>query len=511
MDRNLDIDNFERLLKERSDEFRMYPTKRVWYSIYNNIHPGRKWPSIAMSITLIAILLLVGYLNTNNKNTYVAFSDSLQSNHAPSVNLSDTHSDHSISVTTTDNQKPATAYTDNSSLPNSGNIPGGKISEIVNLKSLVAKSVSGNTNKPKKKDLVPTRSTSIASGKHDLAVNATKRNNEGNVDVPTNQEILFLNENKSIVKNNFPDALNRLNIQTEEDVLNLKNSNLAVITDIKIDNNTALNISITNNKAELQSKENIMPDEEKAWVENFALYNRPAPKKWAGKLKWQMYITPSVVYRELKNTISTQPDINKEVLQHPSFGVEIGGGILYPVFKGVNLKTGIQFNFTRYNADGFANSHPVATSITLTTATGQLYQGYRSTPYSNNDGITPLKLHNETYQISLPLGMDVKLAGNDNLQWNIGATIQPSYVVGGKSYLISSDKRNYVKETDLINRWNLDAGFETFISYKTDNGFTLQFGPQFRKQIFTTNSKQYTVEEKLTNYGFKFGISKLIK
>ena len=67
MDRNLDIDNFELLLRERSDEFKMYPTKRIWHSIYNNIHPGRKWPSIAMSITLIAILLLFGYLNTNNK------------------------------------------------------------------------------------------------------------------------------------------------------------------------------------------------------------------------------------------------------------------------------------------------------------------------------------------------------------------------------------------------------------------------------------------------------------
>jgi hypothetical protein len=372
---------------------------------------------------------------------------------------------------------------------------------------LAAQSVSGNTNRQKKKYLRP--ATSVNN--YDWAANSPRRQNGGNVDVPANGDIPFLNENISVFTNNLPDALNRLNIQTEEESLQVKNSNLVVITDVKNDNNKALNIPLTNNKAELPSKENNMSDEEKAWVENFALYNRPAPKKWAGKLKWQMYITPSVVYRELKNSIATQPDINTEVSQHPSFGVEIGGGILYPVFKGINLKTGIQFNFTRYNTDGFANSHPVATSITLTTATGQLYQGYRSTPYSNNDGITPLKLHNETYQISLPIGMDVKLAGNDNLQWNIGATIQPSYIVGGRSYLISTDKRNYVKETDFINRWNLNAGFETYISYKTDNGFTLQFGPQFRKQIFTTNSKQYTVEEKLTNYGFKFGISKLIK
>jgi hypothetical protein len=83
--------------------------------------------------------------------------------------------------------------------------------------------------------------------------------------------------------------------------------------------------------------------------------------------------------------------------------------------------------------------------------------------------------------------------------------------MGGKSYLLSSDKRNFIKETSLLNRWNVNAGFETFVSYKTDKGITFQFGPQFRKQLFTTNSKQYIIQEKLNNYGFKFGITKLLK
>lgn len=68
MDRNYYTDDFERLLREKSDEFRMYPSKRIWHSIYNNIHPGRKWPSVAMTITLITALLLMGYLNTKNTN-----------------------------------------------------------------------------------------------------------------------------------------------------------------------------------------------------------------------------------------------------------------------------------------------------------------------------------------------------------------------------------------------------------------------------------------------------------
>ncbi|MDO9374727.1 MAG: hypothetical protein Q7T76_09925, partial [Ferruginibacter sp.] len=68
MDRNLHTDDFERLLREKSDEFRMYPSKRIWYSVYNNIHPGRKWPSVVMSIVLITSLLWIGYLNTSEPN-----------------------------------------------------------------------------------------------------------------------------------------------------------------------------------------------------------------------------------------------------------------------------------------------------------------------------------------------------------------------------------------------------------------------------------------------------------
>jgi hypothetical protein len=39
--------------------------------------------------------------------------------------------------------------------------------------------------------------------------------------------------------------------------------------------------------------------EDKAWMENYAMYNRPATKKWANRLARQTYFTPSVIYREL--------------------------------------------------------------------------------------------------------------------------------------------------------------------------------------------------------------------
>ena len=522
MDRNSDIDNFERLLKDRSDEFKMYPTKRVWYSIYNNIHPGRKWPSVAMSITLIAILLIVSYLNTNNKNiNLITSASSVQPKQtaSASANIFTTSYNPFLEIVSIYNQTPVIPFANNST---SGNLNSDN-NTIESLKSSAGGTFIPNANYNYGDSYNITFGNTSVSDRYGLTEIAPIINNELTTAAPTNDDWIvvilnnkiqhFVNEKNTLTKNAGLNFQNKINPGTEENAA-VENSTLIALTDL---NDATINgielqntISVSAKKYSTLKEESNLSNAEKAWIENYALYNRPAPKKWIGKLGWQTYITPSVVFRNLKNTISTEGDINNAVVQHPSVGLEIGRGLIYSLFSGVKLKTGLQLNFTRYNAEAFGNSHPVATTITLHSETGDPYPAYRSTPFSNNDGITPIKLHNETYQISIPIGMDVKLAGNEILQWNFGATIQPSYVIGGKSYLISSDKRNYIKETSLLNRWNLNAGFETFISYKT-NGFTLQLGPQFRKQLFTTNTKQYSVQEKLVNYGFKFGITKLIK
>jgi|GEM_PF-523107 len=69
MDNNFYTDDLERLLKEKSDEFRMYPSKRVWHSLYNDLHPSRRWPSVTISMVLVLVLMLTGYLNTNDTDT----------------------------------------------------------------------------------------------------------------------------------------------------------------------------------------------------------------------------------------------------------------------------------------------------------------------------------------------------------------------------------------------------------------------------------------------------------
>lgn len=569
MDRNLDIDDFERLLKDRSEEFKMYPTKRVWHSIYNNIHPGKKWPSIAMCIVLISVLLLVGYLNTSetnssfttNKTITTTTNISLLNNlpiatfYNPLVAISSSNNQSTVTVfsekfdVTNIENMTSTSHT-NAAIKNPNSVASSNTQITVkNGHSITAGNIISVHNGPisflseivsPNKNVVSHSSTHINTAKalHGFVAdkyvsvfptpdNFTEANELAKTTFITSDQVnkLFVNtinndENKTV------DLIDGNTINSNEIIgstdgkLLIENNNLVVLkqeviaTKKAVINKEAIDHAssrVTSSDKEIAAsvKPLILSDEDKAWVENYALYNRPVPKKWAGKLGWQFYFTPSVVYRSIHNIVPNSEDINTEVSQHPSFGLEIGTGIIYPIFKGVKVRTGLQLNFTRYNTDAFENSHPVATTITLKD-NDQFYQSARTSPFSNNGGITPVKLHHDTYQVSIPMGADFKILGNDNVQWNVGASIQPTYVFGGESYLISSDKRNFIKESSLINRWNVNAGFETFVSFKVD-GFTLQLGPQFRKQLFTTNSSQYTIQEKLTNYGIKFGITKIIK
>ena len=547
MDRHSDIDNFEGLLRERSEEFKMYPTKRVWHSIYNNIHPGKKWPSIAMCIVLISTLLLIGFLNTNDtvntasteKNSTVTIANlsNFQNVESSFANFESYLNNDNKNFQLNNyypNIQPATGVSNKAYSSLISKIP---VSQTGLNYLKASKKQAGSFTRPADKkapnflislpisdgnfDGIPTISNPNAA-----TLSASKVSLNDDINLPLNASLkklttiqlnqIGINENQSASESQS-EAENQNTISNlkdgkiiiyNNDLLNLIEVSESVPTQKKIKD--IVKGTLKNINKEDSYKPLVLSTTDKAWVEDYALHNRPIPKKWAGKLAWQFYVTPSVVYRTLKNYMPGEQNINKQVVQHPSMGLEFGTGIIYPIFKGVKFKTGLQLNYTRYNTEGFENSHPISTSINLNDVPGGYYAASRTTPYSNYGGITPVILHNETYQISLPVGLEFKLAGNDNLQWNIASTIQPSYIFGGQSYLISADQRNFIKESSLLNRWNLNVGFETFISYKLD-GFTLQLGPQFRKQIFTTNSKVYTVQEKLVNYGLKIGITKLIK
>jgi len=529
MDRKFYTDDFERMLKEMSDEFKMYPSKRIWNSIYNNIHPQRNWPSIGVSISLIFTLILIGHLNTLNPalNSKLASIQTVYSNTNSIFSNPIIFSSKFIDKSLDDNQ---TTTLDENDLGTNQPINSNKANSNQSITQL--RNISTNkklSNKVNESDILNNHQaisqiqSSSSKDYQDLnklvqSLNNSTKNSIELSSEKTSTEIAL--EQISSIPPSQKSKYGYLMNTISENEINHKGIKNDISEDLQNEINSLKQKGLSQNNQELVSAK------DKQWIKNYALHNRRATKKWAGKLSSMAYATPSVVYRSLSNNpnyfvntnsnsvsslSSANQALREEVNQMPAMGLEIGTGLQYSIFKNLNIKAGLQLNYTRYSTKAFANSHPFSTTITLHDFVSNTnYEVYETTPYSNKSGLEAIKLHNETFQFSMPIGADLKLAGNENIQWNVGATIQPTFVIGGKNYLISSDKRNFVNEPSLLSRWNLNAGFETFITFKS-NGLTWQIGPQFRTQLFSTNSKQYVIEERLLNYGFKVGVSKLIK
>jgi len=543
-------DDFEQLLKEKSDEFRMYPSKRVWHSIYNDLHPGRKWPSIAVSLILIIALLMVGYWNDNasipvvvvaqktnpdfdiagNKNkagnTYTLPADLIPGDINKLSQQDYTSSSQSQNNPVKNNASyntvfaPANAYLAvnhrNETEP-TGNaiiiLPSANIADrnIYAIDKATEALVISNENNLLITDAVAATTKSLASSntaarqqlKAAVALLHKKETNKGRTAKDNNDQTA--DSDQGIV----PDKSTGLNINDDQNnsltatgstTVNEKNG--AVENEAKLPAST----SATGNSAV------VTESSERVWIEDYAFHNKSKRKNWQDRTAIGFYITPSVGYRNLSNNSkynSTGGDANKSVSHAAALNFEAGFNVNYAIAKKIKVTAGIQANYSNYRINAEEISHPVLTTLMLLDDnSGYPYMNAATSTLANTPGHkASATVHNKTYQLSVPVGLALKLSGSDHLEWYAGATIQPTLVLGGKNYVISADRKNYVSDPSLMRKWNVNTGFETYINYKLSN-FTLQAGPQFRYQLLSTYYKKYTVNENLYNIGFKVGILK---
>ncbi len=475
-------DNLEDFLKERTDNFRMYPSKRVWHGIYNNLHPSRKWPSLVIWVLIISSIAYVGVTNKNQ----VIFSGG------------------NGKITTTEKIEPSAFQINYStqSLKNSYQLTIGQ-NEINPLSTDNSGSNAINKNK---EELINSNNQSYQQGELLSTTNSQTSNNENSIDT---RKVGIEQSQMTVIPNEIQHSENQIvSISINTDISNKEKETVLIN---KIDTETE-------NKNLIAIKLDQKSDKE--WIEDFAFHNKPSISKWKKQIDIEYYFTPSVGYRVLTpNTkyktstsslvapLSNYSDYEKALNQSAEINIELGSSIIYSYSKNWKIKAGIQFNYTNYAISAYELKHPTITTILL----NDLNNGFpvlkpKSTNLANSLGVSSKRLNNNTYQVSLPLGADFKLAGKSNLKWYAGATIQPTYIMGGNAYLISSDLKNYVADNSFIRKWNLNAGFETFLSYKTVSGITINAGPQFRYQILSTYDKQYSYDENLYNIGMKIGI-----
>jgi hypothetical protein len=511
MERKFYTDNFEQLLKEKSGEFRMYPSKRVWHSIYNNLYPGRKWPSVAISTILVTILFLTGYWNSTQQNNSITTANSANAASKNVISVTPTISNNTIVINA--------AAANSISLASDPSFANAVLLPSSIAKALQYKIVLNNTGEVAKKNTntpaVVSKTIGFDAGNilTDYSDNADGTPNISSVNLLT--DYIAAEPDNSNSKELFDTNNSILRIDVEE------NNRIENTIEQHIDNRYESNaIAVSNNKAVAGNKKTSISAEDKAWMEQYALYNQENSKKWKNRTSMEFYITPAVTYRTLSSdesfsvvsqnfvTTTGTNSLNSAIHQKPSLGIEAGAGLVYAAAKNFRLKIGLQANYTNYAVFATETNHPVLTTLLFkNSGTGNSYLFPHTSTLSNGDGLRNTKVHNKTVQLSIPLGFAYKLFSNDKMEWYAGASIQPTYVIGGKANIISADMRNYVSDPSLIRSWNVNSAFETSVHYKFD-GYTLAIGPQLRYQLSSTYNKKVVVNEKLYNAGLKIGVVK---
>jgi hypothetical protein len=236
------------------------------------------------------------------------------------------------------------------------------------------------------------------------------------------------------------------------------------------------------------------------WLHDYAMYTLP-PTPTRGRLFLQYIFTPTINYRTLSGGYFNTKELGSPTaLMHPGnvqnwadnspeLGFEFGGSLLYRVTRNLTIKGGLQFNFSRYRILDSLTSDPTAGNI---------------------GGKTRETLYNNYFQLSAPVGFELRVLGNERLQFNLGATVQPFYLLNSNPYMLTTDNNNnasYTKDPSLLRRWNVSGALEAFLSYQA-GPIRWQIGPEFRYQLLSTYNGGYPINENLKGYGIKIGITK---
>lgn len=456
MERNLYDDEFEDFLKEKVDEYKIYPSEKVWGGIYTFLHKGRKWYTLAGTLLLLTTMALISLeivFSGYNNAAYNIVTDSVIT------------SSSSNAVNSTHNTLATSAHK-NTFPP-----------------LLIAGSFFEPLFLNFKRDLrlYSTRSRKASAEKDDF--------NTPLVYSPLykSSPSVFLNTTIHFI----PAASQHADIVDEKTAIPPKESE--------------------------PKKEGVIN-----WLQEMAAIR--LMRKEQNRFNLQFYFSPTASYRRLKNYKDPAGNINKKIpmsdnpvdvesiVDHrPALGLEIGSALLFNASENLILKTGLQLNYVHYNIKAY-RSAPERTDITLSSLT---HSGRTETitTYSsirNLNGRYQENLQNEYLQLSIPIGAELKLAGNKRLQLNVAGTVQPSYLLLNNTYMLSSNYGNYTKEPALVRKWNVNAAVETYISYSM-GGLRWQLGPQFRYQLLSTYTDRYPVREYLMEYGVKIGVSKTLK
>ncbi|RYG05625.1 MAG: hypothetical protein EOO02_03245 [Chitinophagaceae bacterium] len=484
MQRNFYNDDFEELLREKADQYKMYPSDKVWNGIQNSLHSKRKWYWLGFALLLSGVsyyaidaLIAPPQKHASQNKTIAAAGLSAASN-----------------TTTESTEAPEASINPSLVIP----IPQQKNNSKQN--SGIDQPFYGVFN-------IDRSLASVEPGATVKMVESTLGTQEDHKDQNGNRRSKL--------------APVRLMTGYFEEI-QLDNPLETANTTAAGTNGSEAGKSLRFPLEEAPAAEDVMKIN---WLQQNALFEMDLPKLKRTSL--QLALTPTMNYRKLsanrnpggeylvKNipvAMNGNEDINAVVNHKPAIGFELGAHVRYAADRTVTLKAGLQFNFARYTIEAFASPSTDLAAIALNSASiGVRRDSMISySRISNVGGNSEQEIQNQYFQISAPIGIELLVAGGRRLRMHIAGTVQPTYLLNRNSYLITTDYLNYTKEPSLVRRWNVNTAAEAFLSYNTGT-ISWQVGPQFRYQLLSTYSSRYPIRENLMEYGVKIGVTKTIR
>jgi len=515
MERRFTMNDFEQSLKDQADEFKMMPSKKVWHGIYNDLHPGRRWPSVAMSLLLLVTLIGVGYMNTKTsvqtKNPKIATTRS---------------------TSATPGNLPVTKATINKQHADQQNIN----SKLLSSNVLANQPVETESTKP----------TLTGKGSGNILLNKkSARHNYFTIKSSGNRLLLIKNNASEALENDIAKT-NTLKdyteLQKEEFQDSFSNDQVPAFQDNSIkerineihsgSENLMANNSIYNLPANDNSRIDGLEDNELLTASNnnkevsgkgINSVNKKQTKLHRKKnenVSWIYFAAPelnSVYFRGRPIQPAINPNLslslsvavnqkNTRVLYNSTAGFEAGAQMNYKIARRLEFTTALQLSYSGYNI--VSNEiHPAVSNLILKNPqTGINFSKSYITHYGDGTGQTVVLIRNYSLQTSLPVGLQYDFLHINKLQFSAAANFAPTFVIKSNAYLLSSDG-NYIKDNSLLRNWNMTSNFGLFVTLHSEK-YKWIIGPNIRYQWLSTYKKEYTMQEHLINYGLRIAISR---
>jgi hypothetical protein len=507
---NFYSDEFEQLIREKTEQYKMYPSEKVWKGIHGSLHTKRKWFIGSMAILVTGILFFAGkelitptiHLTLAKKMTVPA---GLTEGNAPKTAHAGNAVHTSFSTIRENTSSSATVRhgSEVSDDPSAGDKPYKEITITISNPVISQPDLSLFLSRAVKLPAeVPSLPVIAGHGPIQEGL-AGRSQEEGTAPVERGAAAIEIPAENGAGRS----AADVKNSRVGRNGLASTRSGQEPIIRKEMIPDSAGEATKTSATtiAEAIDRQRVN------WLQDYAVYTLSASPKRA-RTYLQLSFSPTVNYRSLSGGYLTPPKTidagsSGNFIDHtPAVGFQLGGSLLYRVTRNLTVKGGLQFNFSRYKI----NAHSSDPQQPLVTRYGYYMDSVNSRlnnrPFTGSPQLT---LNNDYYQLSAPIGLELRVLGNERLQFNIGATIQPTYLLNVNPYMLTSNYYNYIKEPSQFRRWNLNGGLEAFLSYKTNSGIRWQIGPEFRYQLLSTYSGQYPIHENLKGYGLKIGITKL--